>query len=251
MIKVKRWTDGKVIWRSSAHTVADAAREAIRAGISLCKADLQGAKLDEAILDGAKLDEANLIRASLAGASLIRASLVGARLGGANLNGANLYRARLGGASLIMASLHRARLDKASLDRASLHRARLDEASLDGASLRKARLDEVSLISTRLDRAKLDGATFRNVSPTMFLLADWGEVSDDLCRDLMRLDASAHPDPAAFDRWAADGTCPYYGTGMNRAAYFKERRELWEPGPPPSIFELVQRLLAERGCKWP
>jgi hypothetical protein len=166
----------------------------------------------------------------------IKEALRDARISGANLARANLADAYLAGANLAGANLARANLAGANLAGANLADAYLAGANLAGAYLAGA----------YLTRAYLAGA-----SPTMLLLASWGDVSDDLCRDLMRLDASAHPDPSAFDRWAAGGACPYADGKITRVANFQERKKCWSPGPPPSLFSLVCRLLAEKGVRWP
>jgi len=170
----------------------------------------------------------------------VRARLDGARLDGASLDGASLVRARLDGA----------RLDGASLVRARLDGARLDGASLDGASLVRARLDGASLDGASLVRARLVRA--RLPSPTMVLLAYWGEVSEQLCADLMLFDAANHPDPSAFDRWAASvgGGCPYLNCRVSRAAHFQERRSLWGKGKDSRPYDLMVRVLAEKCPEW-
>ena len=108
--------------------------------------------------------------------------------------------------------------------RADLSRASLRWADLRGADLRGANLP----------------------SPTMVLLASWGEVSDDLCRDLMRYDAACHDDPGAFDRWKADGLCPYNCRKFQRAANFNERWELYSPGPAERPWDLMVRVIREK-----
>ena len=80
----------------------------------------------------------------------------------------------------------------------------------------------------------------------MVLSANWGTVSDKLCADLMKYDASCHPDPAAFDRWAAGGGCPYSGVNVERAANFDEKRELWGNGKFCRPINLMKRVLAEK-----
>ena len=142
--------------------------------------------------------------------------------------GVNLAYARLDGASLDGASLDGARLDGASLDGARLVRASLVRACLDGASLVRARLP----------------------APTSILLASWGEVSTQLCADLMLWDASNHPEPAKFDAWAKGGECPYSGVLVSRAANFSESRKLWGQGVACRPYDLMTRLLAEKCPAW-
>lgn len=75
-------------------------------------------------------------------------------------------------------------------------------------------------------------------------------MSPDLCRDLMRLDASALPDgEAAMQAWADGGQCPLDATGKGRVANFQERGAHWSAGPVPSLWDLWVRLAAEKGVK--
>ncbi len=82
-------------------------------------------------------------------------------------------------------------------------------------------------------------------SPIQLLQCNWGKVSDELTLELMRYDASNHPDPKKFDSWAKGGNCPYQ-KGFARCAYFEEKRELWKPGKTKSARELVIALLKEK-----
>jgi len=80
----------------------------------------------------------------------------------------------------------------------------------------------------------------------MLLMCCWGVVSDSLCVELMRLDASAHPEGVvAFDRWAEGGKCPYSGCQFPRVANFNQDKTLWSPGPAKSIWELTEAVLDE------
>ena len=87
-------------------------------------------------------------------------------------------------------------------------------------------------------------------APTVVLLADWGKLSDFTTRSLMRLDASAHPDPGAFDAWKRTGVCPYHNAGFKRVANFRENRDLWSPGDPPLIWEAMCYVLHEKCPGW-
>ena len=108
-----------------------------------------------------------------------------------------------------------------------------------GADLRSADLSWANLSSADLSWAKLP-------APTTMLMAIWGSVSDDLCVELMRYDASNHPDPMAFDRWVETGMCPYSNAGIQRCANFRERKELWSPGSAKSALELMIMLIREK-----
>jgi len=61
------------------------------------------------------------------------------------------------------------------------------------------------LTDANLTRANLTNANLTGVrlpAPAMVLLADWGQVSEALCVELMRHDAENHPCPEKFDTWA-------------------------------------------------
>jgi len=193
---------------------------------------------NEANLRWADLSGADLRWANLSGANLHRANLHRANLRGANLSGANLRRADLRWANLSGADLRWANLSGANLSGADLSEADLSGANLSGADLRWANLSGADLSHTRLP------------APTAVLSANWGQVPEDLCLDLMRYDASNHPaGVAAFDRWALDGPCPYAVVETQRCANFQESRSIWQnrpttDAPVPTALELVRRLLA-------
>jgi len=149
---------------------------------------------------------------------------------GADLSGANLIDADLRGADLSCADLI-----YANLRCADLRGADLSCADLRGANLSCAYLFGADLCSAFLP------------SPTMMLIANWGKVSNNLTVDLMRYDASCHPDPTAFDRWAAsdDGPCPYNDVKIQRACYFDEQRILWSPGPSKRPYDLMVAVIRE------
>jgi hypothetical protein len=157
----------------------------------------------------------------------------------------------------VCANLWYADLRDADLRYADLRDANLRGANLRGANLRYANLRDANLRYADLWDANLRGANLRYAkwndatnwpAITAVLLANWGEVSDDLCRDLMRYDAYCHPDPSAFDKWATGGPCPYHGLKIQRAAHFQEKKELWVPGPVRT-YDLFTRLLAEKLVK--
>jgi hypothetical protein len=156
---------------------------------------------------------------------------------------ADLNYASLDGASLDGASLDGARLDGARLDGASLVGASLDGARLDGASLVGASLVGASLVGASLDGARLP-------SPTAVLLAYWPNLSPQLVADLMLFDSTCHPDPTAFDRWAAGGDCPYADVYVQRAVNFPENKSLWGKGQPCRPYDLMTRVLAETCPEW-
>ena len=154
----------------------------------------------------------------------------------ANLRGANLRDADLSGANLSGANLWGANLWGANLRNAYLWGVNLRDADLRDADLRNANLRNANV------------AMVRWPSPTIVLLALWGQCSGALTTELMRYDAANHPNPNVFDRWANDDECPYSLCHVQRSANFTEQKSLWSPGLSKSAYELMQMLLAEH-CK--
>ena len=136
---------------------------------------------------------------------------------------------------------------EASGKRANLRWANLRGADLQGANLPEADLQGANLQGADLRWANLQGAKLP--SSTMLLLCTWGAVSAELTTELMRYDASNHPNPSDFDKWAQGGNCPYQG-GFDRCARFIERRRLWEPGNAKTARELVLMLFNEKKIKY-
>jgi len=202
-------------------------------GCNLHSADLTGAYLDYVSIHSAALDCSRLVSANLIGANLMWSDLSYANIKNASLSDANLQRTTLMNANLC----------SVNLVNANLHGACLRGANLTGANLASANLTFCLLTGANLKDANLP-------SPTTVLLADWERLSYDLTADLMVWDSLNHPDPTAFDRWANGGSCPYSETKVQRAANFRERRELWGKGKACSPYELMQRVLAERCPPW-
>ena len=144
-------------------------------------------------------------------------------------------------ADLRSADLRSTDLRSADLRYANLQSANLQSANLQSTDLRYANLQDADLRSADLRYADLQSA------PAL-LTAQWGEISDKLCQELMRYDAANHPNPELFDTWANNGACPMV-KGWQRAANFTEKRELWSPGPSKPAIELVLLLFAEKGIK--
>ncbi len=198
----------------------------------------------------ANLHDANLHGACLTGAYLRDANLHGANLHDADLRGANLHRAYLRDADLHSAYLHGADLHDANLHGACLNGADLRYSNLNGAYLRYSNLNGACLTDASLHLANLRGANLtgaRLPSPTMMLLAWWGELSDSLTALAMAYDASCHPDPSAFSVWANGGPCPYDEVKVYRACNFRERKECWDPDlPAPRPYDLMVELIREK-----
>jgi len=123
-------------------------------------------------------------------------------------------------------------------------------ANLCGADLRGANLRGADLRGANLRGANLQETKFP--APTVILLANWGEVTLQLCADLMVFDASCHPEPTKFDVWANGGECPYLGVAVERAAQFKESKEIWNQkvGVICRPYDLMMRLINEKCPAW-
>ena len=132
---------------------------------------------------------------------------------------------------------------KDALEKAVAHSANLDRANLDSANLYGANLDSANLYSANLCNAALP-------APTTVLLANWGTLSNDLCRECMCYDAHNHPNPEKFNEWMKTGKCPYADEKIQRCVNFAEESELWTPDlltkQPLSAFELMVRLIREK-----
>lgn len=124
----------------------------------------------------------------------------------------------------------------------------VEECTLLRSSFREANLEDAKLIDCSLKQSSFDFAKARRLSfsPPEMLLAQWGECSDKLTTELMRYDAANHPDPAAFDRWAKGGPCPYGRYSVLRAANFAQKQDAWSPGPAKPALELVKMLFREK-----
>lgn len=117
--------------------------------------------------------------------------------------------------------------------------------------LNKAIEAEANLRYADLRSADLRSA--HNVAPTQLLLLNWGSVSDELCVELMRYDASNHSDRSKFDDWVKTDKCPYDNERFQRAANFSESKNLWKEhgyAQPKSAYELVIMLFKEKEIKF-
>ena len=156
------------------------------------------------------------------------ADLSGSNLSGSNLRWSNLRGSNLSGSDLSGSDLRGSNLSGSDLRGSDLRWSNLSGSNLSGSNLRWSDLP----------------------APTMILLADWGPLTDISTLELMRLDASAHPDKEAFCRWAAGGPCPYNNVKVQRVVNFQEKKELWSPGPPPTIWEAMKMILDEKCPGW-
>jgi len=226
-------TFGTVLFEKPFKTQKEQLEFAVKEGYNLRGANLTGAQLEFANLRNTKLRYA-----TLDGARLNKAIFSGADLSFTNLQQSTLYDAVLQRTILTCANL-----TSATLTSANLHAACLIEANLTNANLANSNLTFCALTGANLKDAQLP-------SPTMVLLADWGSLSDELTADLMVWNSLNHPNPDAFRIWADGGVCPYSAVTVQRAANFKEKRQLWGKGKVCSPYELMQRMLAEKCPPW-
>lgn len=123
---------------------------------------------------------------------------------------------------------------------------------LSGNGGKRADLSGANLSGANLSLANLTGA--KGICPSTMLLANWGYVSDKLCKKLMAFDAQNHPKPELFNKWKETGDCPYVNCGVERVCNFEQRRELWEPElldlPTLRPYDLMVELFAEKGIKF-
>lgn len=117
-------------------------------GADLSWADLSGADLSTTLPMGGRLGPrgVTLIKANLQGANLQDANLYGADLQDANLQDANLNRANLQYAYLSKTNLSKANLSKTNLNRAYLNGAKLERANLSKATVSRHQLDKTLIL---------------------------------------------------------------------------------------------------------
>jgi len=105
--------------------------------------------------------------------------------------------------------------------------------------------ERANLSGANLSYANLSGANLP--SPSTVLLANWGQLSDELTAKAMAYDAFFHDDPNAFTIRAQGGACPYYGKSFQRACNFYENKYLWDPNLPcPRGFDLMVEIIKEK-----
>ena len=125
-------------------------------------------------------------------------------------------------------------------------------ANLQGADLQYADLQYANLYGANLSGADLQCANLQCAilpAPTILLLARWGDVPPDLCRELMRYDAENVPDGTErFNAWAKGGPCPYAGLKLQRVANFTQDAKHWKPGRAKSAYKLMVMVIREK-CK--
>jgi len=177
-----------------------------------------------------------------------QSNLVGADLSGACLNQVDIAWSNLRGANLSEVSASSADFANCNFRGANLRDSAICRSWMMGCDFQGADMRGMCLLQTRINGADLRGAILPDLDE--LLLCEWQVVSDDLCRELMRYDASLFPYPRYFDDWArGEGLCPYLKVDIFRAVNFSERKALWSPGPALGKEELVQRLFKEKNIK--
>jgi len=161
--------------------------------------------------------------------------------------GANLRKAVLRGVNLCWADLRKVDLREVDLREADLREADLRRVNLCRADLRDSSFIGADLRGAYMHDADLRGAGY---SVVQIMMASWGELSDDLTVELMRLDASALPNgEALMNDWTNGGSCPLRMGGKDRVVLFKEKKRLWSPGPAKPLWELWEMIAKECGVR--
>jgi uncharacterized protein YjbI with pentapeptide repeats len=155
----------------------------------------------------------------------------------------NLAEATFSHMNLAYCRFHRCNLRGVTFYSCNLGDAQFHDCDLTGANLSYVNLTDAEIHGCNLTNAFLP-------SPTMMLMAEWGNCTRLLTRDLMRYDAANHPNPQAFIEWGKNwGECPYAVVSLQRAAHFKENRDLIRADflklPVKSAHSLMVRLLKE------
>jgi uncharacterized protein YjbI with pentapeptide repeats len=162
---------------------------------------------------------------------------------GVNLSYADLFQADFFGSDLSYVNFSHANLSHATFF----------GANLSHTNLYHANLSHVNFSGANLSHANFSGANVKEVewpAPTMVLLAEWRECSDELTLELMRYDASNHLNPKSFIIWRKNNLCPYTNENYKRCANFSERSSLITPSflkhRVQSAITLMMKLLEEK-----
>lgn len=157
-------------------TIKQALEQAVKAGVSLHKADLRGADLEGADLWGADLRDADLRDADLGGAQLTGANLQGADLTGANLWGADLTGANLQGVDLTGANLWGVNLEGADLEGAKITTGsktftldKLEESMESGETIKLCTLKADEVVTAE----RISSAMAKQGHPMAIAVGDW------------------------------------------------------------------------------
>lgn len=156
-IQIKnRWT-GSILfeYEKENNTILDTIQEAVKQGVNLGFADLQGAdlrgsNLKNVLLQGADLSGADLSDANLRGADLSFSDIRGAILNGADISRADLYMSDIRGANLRCSDIRCANLSCADIRYANIRGADIRYANLSGAHFEDACLEDWGILQDML-----------------------------------------------------------------------------------------------------
>ncbi|MHA2333212.1 MAG: pentapeptide repeat-containing protein [Candidatus Hodarchaeales archaeon] len=185
------------------------------------------------------LQKARFIRANFNQVNFCESTLVNTVFVHSTLCKISFTEANLAYADFLRTTIQRADFYGANLYKTTFFKTDLEGGSFIGANLYKTRFRHTNLKGVLLP------------SPSMVLLADWGKLSNETTLALMRLDAANHPEgEEIFNEWAEGGDCPYTASYSDRMAIFQEDSTLWEPGPPPTVYEAMCMVLSEKCPEW-
>lgn len=252
---------------------------AVLNNVNLMRSDLSEANLEGTKIFNSNLNEANLskVKANYVNfyqSSLIKAQFLGASLEYSIMDNVNAYYTNFDNTNIsyskfrysnfMYSSFYRTIGKEWDAIRNNFDNARFNFADLESTIFLKSNFNEASFFNVNLEKVDLSYTniiltTFRNCnmkntvlpSPGMILLANWGGYDSDDISMLMKLDASAHPEPEKFDKWALGEGCPYTNVNFNRAALFLENRNYWNSKKDfPTLWEVVYIIMKKYCPSW-
>lgn len=156
---IRKRVTKETLFTGKARSLVALVESAVRAEVSLERANLRSAKLRAANISGICLAGSDLSQSDMSDSDLSRGDLRETDLVMANLSGANLTGADLMGSSMMSTNLTGARLARANLAGVDFTGADLTDADLSYCNL-----DGANLTEARMDGAKLEGVRFFRVT---------------------------------------------------------------------------------------
>lgn len=167
-----------------------------------------------------------------------------------NLNRSCFYASRLIRSKFLSCMLTEANFAYAGMRETNLKHCDLTGSNFNYTDLWSSNLEDSHLVNCSFIGSNLLECNLKNTklgSPTLLLLADWGELSDELTKLAMAFDASCHHNKTLFDAWSESGRCPYMSCSYERACKFKEKRYLWDAEiKAPGALELMIKIIQEK-----
>lgn len=186
-----------------------------------------------------------LVQVDFTGADLTHCVFKSTDLSCSSFKFAKLDGCKILNSTLLESNFAYATMTNAVLKTCDFHSSNLSNANLSDSDLENSDLWNCVFNGTYLTNCNLKGV--RIGSPTMILLANWGELSDELTTLAMAYDASCHQDKKSFEDWSKWGSCPYKTTNYDRACKFVESRQLWNSEiKVPGAFELMIKIIREK-----